>query len=129
MGAPAEVHCYTYAEYERKLETLPRVRSAAEHGVDLLPSPFCGAEPSRTGEAMTPILSLHVLLRTQSDARLLASWRPTGPSAHSRRLWSATAARCTRWCGRVLPEARAEDAVQTTFLKAWTAIPRGDRGR
>jgi hypothetical protein len=36
MGAPAEVHCYTYAEYERKLETLPRVRAAAEHGVDLL---------------------------------------------------------------------------------------------
>jgi hypothetical protein len=36
MGAHAEVHCYTYAEYERKLETLPRVRSAAEHGMDLL---------------------------------------------------------------------------------------------
>ena len=36
MGAPAEVHCYTYAEYERKLETLPRVRAAAAQGVDLL---------------------------------------------------------------------------------------------
>jgi hypothetical protein len=39
MEAPAEVHCYTYAEYERKLETVPRVRAAAERGIDLLAPP------------------------------------------------------------------------------------------
>ena len=36
MGAPAEVHCYTPAEFERKRTTLPVVRDAAEQGVDLL---------------------------------------------------------------------------------------------
>lgn len=36
MGAPAEVHCYTEAEFARRLETLPRVRQAAERGLDLL---------------------------------------------------------------------------------------------
>lgn len=36
MGAPAEVHCYTPVEYERKRETLQVVRWAADRGVDLL---------------------------------------------------------------------------------------------
>jgi hypothetical protein len=36
MGAPADVHCYTPAEFERKRATLPVVREAAEHGLDLL---------------------------------------------------------------------------------------------
>ncbi len=36
MGAPAEVHCYTPAEFERKLQSLAVVRWAAERGVDLL---------------------------------------------------------------------------------------------
>jgi hypothetical protein len=36
MGAPADVHCYTPAEFERKRGTLPVVREAAEHGLDLL---------------------------------------------------------------------------------------------
>jgi hypothetical protein len=35
MGAPAEVHCYTEAEFERKVESLRRVREAAA-GIDLL---------------------------------------------------------------------------------------------
>jgi hypothetical protein len=35
MGAPAEVHCYTPAEFERKREVLPAVRDAAERGLDL----------------------------------------------------------------------------------------------
>ena len=39
MGAPADVHCYTPAEFERRLETLPLVREAAEHGLELLPEP------------------------------------------------------------------------------------------
>lgn len=36
MGAPAEVHCYTPAEYERKLQTLALVRRIDARGVDLL---------------------------------------------------------------------------------------------
>jgi len=36
MGAPADVHCYTPAEFARKRETLPRVRWVAERGLDLL---------------------------------------------------------------------------------------------
>jgi hypothetical protein len=39
MGAPADVHCYTPAEFERKRESLPVVREAAEHGLELLPEP------------------------------------------------------------------------------------------
>jgi hypothetical protein len=36
MGAPADVHCYTPAEFERKLTSMAVVREAADHGVDLL---------------------------------------------------------------------------------------------
>jgi hypothetical protein len=36
MGGRAEVHCYTPAELERKLEDLPRVRAAVESGTDVL---------------------------------------------------------------------------------------------
>src|SRR5919202_784888 len=39
MGAPADVHCYTPAEFSRKRDTLPAVRSAAEEGLELLPEP------------------------------------------------------------------------------------------
>jgi hypothetical protein len=36
MGAPADVHCYTRAEFERKRDTTPAVRDATWHGLDLL---------------------------------------------------------------------------------------------
>ena len=36
MGAPAEIHCYTGAELERKREALPRLRAALDGGLDLL---------------------------------------------------------------------------------------------
>lgn len=40
MGAPADVHCYTPAEFERRVTQLPRVRRASEQGIDLLaPAP------------------------------------------------------------------------------------------
>jgi hypothetical protein len=39
MGAPADVHCYTPDEFERKRESMRIVREAAEHGLELLPSP------------------------------------------------------------------------------------------
>jgi hypothetical protein len=36
MGAPADVHCYTPAEFERKRAALRIVREASEQGLDLL---------------------------------------------------------------------------------------------
>ena len=39
MGAPADIHCYTPAEFERKLDQLAIVRETAEHGLELLPEP------------------------------------------------------------------------------------------
>jgi uncharacterized protein len=39
MGAPADVHCYTPDEFERKLTTLPRVIDAVGSGIDLLAEP------------------------------------------------------------------------------------------
>lgn len=36
MGAPADLHCYTPAEFERKRTSLPTVRDAADHGLDML---------------------------------------------------------------------------------------------
>lgn len=36
MGAPAELHCYTCAEFERQRDTMPPVRDAVWHGLDLL---------------------------------------------------------------------------------------------
>jgi hypothetical protein len=35
MGAPADVHCYTPAEFERKRVSLRVVREAVEQGLDL----------------------------------------------------------------------------------------------
>jgi hypothetical protein len=37
MGDRAEVHCYTPAEFERKVEQLPIVRAALHRGLELLP--------------------------------------------------------------------------------------------
>src|SRR4051795_1805957 len=39
MGAPADVHCYTPAEFERKRISMRVVREAAERGLELLPEP------------------------------------------------------------------------------------------
>lgn len=36
MGARADVHCYTRAEFERKRDSMPAVREAVWHGLDLL---------------------------------------------------------------------------------------------
>jgi hypothetical protein len=43
MGAAADVHCYTPAEFERKRTSLPAVREADETGIDLL---SLAAEPA-----------------------------------------------------------------------------------
>ncbi len=39
MGAPADVHCYTAAEFDRKVESLKLVRVTARYGLDLLAAP------------------------------------------------------------------------------------------
>ena len=39
MGDPADVHCYTPPELERKVESLSRVRDAVQGGYDLLAAP------------------------------------------------------------------------------------------
>jgi uncharacterized protein len=39
MGAAADVHCYTPPEFERKAESLRRVRDAVTEGLDLLAAP------------------------------------------------------------------------------------------
>ncbi len=39
MGAPADVHCYTPDEFERKRLTLRRVRETVERGIDLMAQP------------------------------------------------------------------------------------------
>ena len=39
MGDPADVHCYTPAEFARKVDSLRAVREAVDHGLELLPEP------------------------------------------------------------------------------------------
>ena len=39
MGARAELHCYTPAEFERKGDQLPILRAVLERGLELLPEP------------------------------------------------------------------------------------------
>jgi hypothetical protein len=39
MGGPADVHCYTKAEFDRKCVSMPRVREAVWRGVDLMAEP------------------------------------------------------------------------------------------
>jgi hypothetical protein len=36
MGAPADVHCYTPSEFDRRSASVPAVRRVVERGVDLL---------------------------------------------------------------------------------------------
>src|SRR3954468_3753152 len=66
-----------------------------------------------------------VLLRTQSDDRLVALAR-----AGHERAFEAIVERyrkpLLRACRRILPEARAEDAVQQALVAAWTGLSRGD---
>lgn len=68
------------------------------------------------------------LLRTQSDERLVALAR----EGHER-AFEAIVERyrraLLRGARRVLPEARAEDALQQALLSAWTALQRGDEVR
>lgn len=72
---------------------------------------------------MTPILSA-TLLRTQSDARLATLTR----DGHER-AFEAIVERYRRalhrYLRRMLPESRSEDALQQTFIKAWSSLGEG----
>src|SRR5919108_336603 len=69
-----------------------------------------------------------VLLRTQSDERLAA----LAQAGHDR-AFEAIVERyrrpLLRACRRVLPEARAEDALQHALVAAWRGLSRGDEVR
>jgi len=63
------------------------------------------------------------LLRTQSDARLVDLVR-AGHSAAFEAIVQRYRRPLLAYCSRVLPDARAEDAVQQTFLSAYQAMTR-----
>src|SRR3954464_10189664 len=69
-----------------------------------------------------------VLLRTQTDERLVALAR----AGHDR-AFEAIVERyrrsLLRACRRILPEARAEDALQQALVAAWRGLQRGDEVR
>jgi RNA polymerase sigma factor (sigma-70 family) len=77
---------------------------------------------------MSPSVSVH-FLQTQSDSRLLALARRGHERAFEalvRRYRKPLLAYCRR---RLLPESRAEDALQQALLQAWVALERGDEVR
>ena len=69
-----------------------------------------------------------VLLRTQSDERLVTLARD-GSEAAFEAIVDRYRKPLLRACRRVLPEARAEDALQHTLLAAWKGLQRGDEVR
>ena len=69
-----------------------------------------------------------VLLRTQSDTRLVALARD-GHERAFEAIVERYRRQLLRACRRVLPEARAEDALQQTLVAAWRGLQRGDEVR
>jgi RNA polymerase sigma factor (sigma-70 family) len=67
------------------------------------------------------------ILRTQTDERLVdlvrAGYEPAFEAVVARYRRALM-----RYCGRILPEERAEDVVQQTFVKAYDAMKDGDAG-
>ena len=69
-----------------------------------------------------------VLLRTQSDTRLVTLARD-GHERAFEAIVERYRRQLLRACRRVLPEARAEDALQQTLVSAWRGLQRGDEVR
>ena len=69
-----------------------------------------------------------VLLRTQSDSRLVALARE-GHERAFEAIVERYRRQLLRTCRRVLPEARAEDALQQALMAAWHGLERGDEIR
>ena len=65
------------------------------------------------------------LLRTQSDARLVDLVR-AGHAAAFEAIVQRYRRPLLKYCSRLLPASRAEDAVQQTFLKAYQSMVSGD---
>jgi RNA polymerase sigma factor (sigma-70 family) len=72
---------------------------------------------------VTPVLST-VLLRTQSDERLVALARAGHERAFDA-IFDRYRSELGRALGRYLPAGRVDDALQQTFLSAWSALGRG----
>jgi RNA polymerase sigma factor (sigma-70 family) len=72
---------------------------------------------------VTPLVS-NAILRAQSDERLVALARD-GHERAFEALIERYRKPLMRHVRRVLPESRAEDALQQAFLNAWTALERG----
>src|ERR687884_97085 len=66
-----------------------------------------------------------VLLRTQSDERLVALARD-GHELAFEAIVERYRRSLLRACRRILPEARAEDALQQALVAAWNGLRRGD---
>src|SRR5829696_5550986 len=69
-----------------------------------------------------------VLLRTQSDARLVALARE-GHERAFEAIVERYRRQLLRACRRLLPDARAEDALQQALVAAWRGLERGDEVR
>ncbi len=76
---------------------------------------------------MTPLFSSS-LLRSQTDERLL-SLAAAGHDRAFETIVERYRRPLLRACRRMLPESRAEDAVQTTFVRAWSALQAGTEVR
>jgi RNA polymerase sigma factor (sigma-70 family) len=72
---------------------------------------------------MSPLLS-HAILRAQSDERLIELARE-GHERAFEALVDRYRKPLHRHVRKLLPEARAEDAVQQAFINSWTALQRG----
>ena len=134
MGAQADMHAYTPAEFERKRENMPAVRDAAEWGLELLPehaelrgqAPL-GFEPRRATACVTRGGTSRVAGACRFLRRPPSCCAPSPTSG-----WSSSRAAGTerafeaiveryrgallRAARRYLPDARAEDALQQAYL-------------
>jgi RNA polymerase sigma factor (sigma-70 family) len=124
------------------IRRIPTPTPSGAHAVEVAtPTPSGRVEPSwqlsrnprgggRVIQAMGSLVSRPstLLLRSQSDERLLALAR----EGHER-AFEAIVERyrrpLLRACRRVLPEARAEDAVQQALVAVWTALEHGHEVR
>ena len=72
---------------------------------------------------MTPLLST-AILRTQSDRRLVALAQ-AGHEVAFTTIVERYRPQLRRYCARLVPEARVDDALQQSFLIAWRALENG----
>ena len=139
MGAPADMHAYTPAEFERKREALPAVRDAAEWGLELLARTRVALRTFFAGRRVTPgdtrvsqghadsfaVLrpAAHPVRRATGRAR--ARRARAGVRGDRRALSRGAAAGRAALSARGAGRGRAAAGV----LAAWSALQRGDEVR